>query len=150
MASARGDFPAALQLANQAVAIAEASRKAGQGGDDFLSSTLVLRSDVYCHLGRADDAATDAARALNVLKKSEEPGTFSSYIGHAYYTMGRALQAQGKSGEAYAAFQSAAENLQATLGPDHLDTRNARRAEFATRFDESEKNLDHLSQELSP
>jgi hypothetical protein len=64
--------------------------------------------------------------------------------------MGRALQAQGKSSEAYAAFQSAAENLQATLGPDHLDTRSARQSEFVTRFDKSEENLDHLPQELSP
>jgi serine/threonine protein kinase len=126
LASARGDLPTALQLANQAVAIAEASMKAGQGGDDYLSSVLVPRSDIERQLGRPDDAVIDAARALNALQKSTEPGTFSGYLGHAYYTLGRALQAQGKSEEARAAFRSAAENLQNTLGPDHPDTRSAR------------------------
>jgi tetratricopeptide (TPR) repeat protein len=126
LASARGDLPAALQLANQAVAIAEGSMKTGQGGDDYLASALVPRSDIDRQLGRADDAATDPTRAPNVLKKSEEPGTLSSNLGHAYYTMGRALQAQGKPEEACAAFRSAAENLQATLGPDHPDTSSAR------------------------
>jgi tetratricopeptide (TPR) repeat protein len=89
LASARGDLPAALQLANKAVAIAETSIKAGRGGDDYLASALVVRSDINRQLGRADDDATDAARALDLVKKSEEPGAFSSDLGHAYYTMGR-------------------------------------------------------------
>jgi serine/threonine protein kinase len=132
LASARGDLPAALQLANKAVAIAETSIKAGRGGDDYLASALVVRSNINRQLGRADAAATDAARALDLLKKSEEPGAFSSDLGHAYYTMGRALQAQGKTEEARAAFRSATENLQGTLGPDHPDTRSARQADVET------------------
>ena len=39
---------------------------------------------------------------------------------------GRALQAQSKSDEARAAFRSAAEKLQATVGANHPDTRRAR------------------------
>jgi serine/threonine protein kinase len=132
LASARGDFSAALRLANQAVAIAEASMKAGRGGDEYLSSALVPRSDIDLLLGRADEAATDAARALDVLKKFEEPGTFSSDLGHAYCALGRALQAQGKSTEARVAFHSAAENLQGALGSNHPDTRSALQAEFET------------------
>ena len=126
LTSARGELPAALQLANQALAIAEASIKAGQGGTDYLSSVLVPRSDIERQLGRANDAAMDAARALNLLQKSVEPGAFSSDLGHAYYNLARALQAQGKSDEARAAFRSAAANLQSTVGPDHPDTRSAR------------------------
>jgi tetratricopeptide (TPR) repeat protein len=128
LASARGDLPAALKLSNQAVAIAEASITAGQGGEDYLSSVLVPRSDIERQLGRADDAARDAARALDLLQKSAEPGTFSSDLGRAYYTLGRALQDQGKSEQARAAFHSAAENLKNTLGPDHPDTRSAQQA----------------------
>jgi tetratricopeptide (TPR) repeat protein len=131
LALARGDLPPALKLANEAVAITEASMKAGQGGEDYLPFVLIPRSDIERQLGRADDATRDAARALSNLQKSAEPGTFSSFLGHAYYTFGLALRAQGKLEEARAAFLSAAENLQNTLGPDHPDTRSARQlAEF--------------------
>lgn len=105
--------------------IAEASMKAGQGGDDYLSDILVVRSDIDRHLGRADNAVADAARAQGLLKRSEEPGTFSSDLGHDDYALGRALQAQGKPEEAHAAFRAAAENLQNTLGPNHPDVRSA-------------------------
>ena len=43
----------------------------------------------------------------------------------AYLALARSLQAQGKTGEARAAFRSALENLQSTVGPDHPDTRTA-------------------------
>lgn len=66
---------------------------------------------------------------MTILQKVAEPGVFSSYLGHAYYTLGPALQGQGKSEEARAAFRSAVEHLQATLGPGHPDTRSARRLE---------------------
>ena len=125
LAAARGDLPVALRLANQAVTIAEASMKAGQGGDNYLASALVPRSEIDRQLGRADDAVADATRALYLLKKSEEPGTFSCDLGHAYYTLGRALQTQGKPNEARIAFRSASENLRDTLGPDHPDTHQA-------------------------
>ena len=125
LAAARGDLPVALRLANQAVTIAEAWMKASQGGDNYLASALVPRSQIDRQLGRADDAVADATLALYLLKKSEEPGTFSCDLGHAYYTLGRALQAQRKPNEARIAFHSASENLQATLGPDHPDTHQA-------------------------
>ena len=51
---------------------------------------------------------------------------FSSDMGDAYLARGRALQALGRPEEARAAFRSAAEHLQATLGPDHPDTQMAR------------------------
>jgi tetratricopeptide (TPR) repeat protein len=126
LALARGDPPSALQQANRALAIAEASIKAGRGGNDYLSALLLPRSEIERELGRADDAATDAGRALEILQNSAEPGTLSSFLGRAYYTLGRALRAQGKAEEARVAFRSAAENLQSTVGPDHPDTRGAR------------------------
>lgn len=75
---------------------------------------------------RSGQAETDAARARNLLQASTQPGTFSSNLGQAYLTLGRALQAQGRREEARAAFQSAAENLQNSVGRDHPDTRSAR------------------------
>jgi tetratricopeptide (TPR) repeat protein len=98
-----------------------------RGGDDFLADALGPRSDINRQLGRTVEATTDAARALDLLKKSEEPGKFSSDVGHAYYTLGLALQSQGRRSEAYSAFISAGEYLQAALGPDHPDTVSARR-----------------------
>jgi len=126
LALARGDLTAALQQTNKSITIAEASIKAGQRGDDYLPLLLLPRSEVNRELGRTDDAVADATRALDLLQKSGDPGSFSSHIGHAYYTLGRALQAQGKPKEARAAFVSATANLEQAVGPDHPDTRIAR------------------------
>ena len=122
---ARGDLPAALQHANQAVAIYEAAMKAGKAGESGMPMLLLRRSMIELQLARADEATTDAARGLKLLQAAAQPGTFSSSLGRAYLTVGRALQAQGKHEEARAAFASAAEHLQHSLGPDHPDTRSA-------------------------
>jgi serine/threonine protein kinase/Tfp pilus assembly protein PilF len=124
LALARRDLTSAQQWSDQALAIAEASIKSGRGGEDYMASVLVPRSEIERRRGRADEAVTAATRALNILQKAAESGKFSSYLGHAYSALGLALQAQGKP-EAYAAFRVAAENLQTTLGPDHPDTRSA-------------------------
>jgi hypothetical protein len=47
-------------------------------------------------------------------------------MGRAYLNLGRALEAEGKRDESHAAFRSATEHLQNTLGPEHDDTRRAR------------------------
>lgn len=60
------------------------------------------------------------------MQSAAPPGAFSAYAGSTYLNLGRAVQAQGKTDEARAAFRSAAEHLQTTLGPDHPDTRTAR------------------------
>ncbi|HKE09390.1 MAG TPA: protein kinase [Candidatus Acidoferrum sp.] len=125
VALARGDAPSALQHTNQATEITEAGIKAGLGGEDYLARVLMPRSDIERQVGRADDAARDASRAVAILQKTAEPGAFSSYLGHAYYTLGLALQAQGKMEAARAAFRSAAEHLQASLGAEHPDVRSA-------------------------
>lgn len=125
LALERGDLSSALQQANHAVMIAEASMKAGQGGDDYLASFLLPRSEIERNLGRPAQAAKDATRALGLLQKAAEPGTFSSDIGHAYYILARDLQDEGKSEEARAAFRLSVKNLQSTLGADHSEARSA-------------------------
>jgi serine/threonine-protein kinase len=122
----RGDLGSALQLANEAVAMLEATSKSGRGGAQFLPILLDRRAALELKIRRPDQASADAAQALSLLQASAQPGTFSSTLGRAYLTMGRALQAQGKAAEARAAAQSAVEQLQDTLGSDHLDTRSAR------------------------
>ena len=125
LASGRRSFQTALPLADQAVAIVEAATKAGKVGSDFLPIVLVRRSTVELAAGRPDQAATDAARALRQLEAAKPAGAFSSHVGRAYLNLGRALQAQGKSEDARAAFRSAAQNLERALGPDHPDARTA-------------------------
>ncbi|MBV8709116.1 MAG: protein kinase [Acidobacteriaceae bacterium] len=126
-AQAAGDLPLALQLSERAVAIVETLAKAGRQGADRLPLVLTRRSDIELQTQRLDNAVADAARAVSVLQKNAEPGTFSSTCGRAYFALGRALQAQGKRDEARAAFRSAAEHLPSALGPDHPDAQTARR-----------------------
>ena len=126
LAHAEGDRAAAFQLANQAIAIDEASvRRAGPCAA-YLPVLLVRRSALELENGHQDQAEQDATRALSLLQSSMVAGMFSSDMGDAYLARGRVLQALGRPEEARAAFRSAAEHLQATLGPDHSDTQMAR------------------------
>ena len=93
---------------------------------DFLPMMLVRRSDIEILLQTPDKGVADASRAVEMLEKSAEPGTFSSIRGRAYLTLGRALQAQNKRDEARAALQTAFEHLQSTMGTNHSDTLSAR------------------------
>jgi tetratricopeptide (TPR) repeat protein len=133
-AQARGDLQTALDLANQAVAIADAAIKNGREGAGYLQSYLVSRSDIQRELGRTDAAAADAGRALKITLDATQAGTFSTAPGRAYVALGRALQEQGKREEARVAFRSAVEHLESALGPDHAETQAARElAEGANR-----------------
>jgi serine/threonine-protein kinase len=127
LASGRGSLETALPLADQAVAIVEAASKAGRSGSDFLPIVLIRRSTIELGAGRFGQADADALRALKLLQAASPPGTFSSVIGRACLALGRALQAEGKPDDAHAAFRSAEENRLSTLGPDHPDTRDARK-----------------------
>jgi eukaryotic-like serine/threonine-protein kinase len=133
LARAEGDLPTAWQLANQAVALDESAIKAGRQGASYLPALLVRRSAVDLDVGNLDQAAADAARALELLRATMQPGTLSSNLGRAYLALRSALQTQGKT-EARSAFLAAAENLQDTLGPDHADIRTARQLADASAF----------------
>ncbi len=133
IASEKGDVPAALQLVNQAVGIVEAAMKSGGEGAFYLPSLLTRRSAIELESGLPDQAAADANRAIH-LQSAAQPGTFSSKLGYAYLALGRAQRSQGKRNEARAAFSSAADHLQNTLGSDHPETRKARQlAELETQ-----------------
>ena len=126
IAQAPGKTQTALDLANQAVAIAEASIREGREGAAYLQIFLVWRSQIQLQLGHKDEAAGDARRVLKIVLDRMQPGTFSVTLGRAYLALGRALQAQGKHEEASLAFRSAVEHLQSALGPDSAETLAAR------------------------
>src|SRR5262249_52752494 len=95
--------------------------------NNFLPIFLVRRGIIELDARQAQPAETDADRARRLLELAAEPGTSSSTLGQAYLILGRALEAQGRNGEAHAAFQSGTENLQKSVGPDHPDTKIASR-----------------------
>jgi len=121
----RGNFVSALRYANDAVAIMEAAAKSGKGGGQFVPGVLEVRARVELAAGRPDEAAADAARALRMFQEAAQPVEHSRILGLAYLILARALAAQGKGDEARAAARSAAEHLQASIGPDHPDTLSA-------------------------
>jgi len=126
VAQARGDGQSALQLANQAVTIAEESVRSGRAGAFYLRTFLIRRSEAALQMGDLEQAFADAKQALHQLQADAEPGTFSSYLGRAYLALARVLDKQSKQDEARSAARSAAEQLQNALGPNHPDTRSAR------------------------
>jgi serine/threonine-protein kinase len=125
LVSAKGSPRAALPPADKAVAIVENGIKAGHAGKNFLPIVLMRRSAIELDAARPGPAVDDAQRAIALLRADGSPGAFSNNIGSAYLLLGDALRAQGKHAEAAAAFQSAAQNLRATLGSNHPDTRRS-------------------------
>jgi tetratricopeptide (TPR) repeat protein len=126
VALARGDASGALTLADQSLAILEASVKAGGRGAEIIPNELARRAEVEIELHQYERAATDATRALDLFRQILEPGVLSSNPGRAYLALGRALMGQGRSEEARAALRTSLEHLESALGPDHPDTRRAR------------------------
>jgi serine/threonine protein kinase len=125
LVSSKGDPQAALPLADKAVAIVENAIKAGHAGKNILPIVLMRRSAIELDAARPGPAGDDAQRAMALLQADGTPGAFSNNIGSAYLLLGYALRAQGKAAEAAAAFQSAAQNLRATLGSNHPDSRRS-------------------------
>ncbi len=135
VAQGQGDLRAALDLSNQAMAIADSSVKAGGDGADYFPILLVRRSDIELGMGRVGEAAADATRAFGMVQQGARPGVFSGTLGHAYLALGRTLRAQGRRDEARTALLSAEEHLKNTLGADHPDTRTARQlADLCTQY----------------
>jgi serine/threonine protein kinase/tetratricopeptide (TPR) repeat protein len=132
LAEARGDVTTAMELCNRAMAMAEATVRAGGTGTDYLTSFLRQKSVLELKLQQVDAAAADAAKALASIQSLTPPGAFSSIVGRADLALGRALQAQGKRDEALASFRAATEHLEKTLGADNPQTREARQLRDTT------------------
>jgi tetratricopeptide (TPR) repeat protein len=126
VALAGGNAPEALTHSDRALAILEASVKAGRQGAANLPGELARHAEIELQLGDFERAATDATQAVDRLQKLLEPGTLSSHLGGAYLALGRALLGRGQTEQARAALRSSLEHLESALGPDHPDTRRAR------------------------
>ena len=120
-AEARGDFERALADTDRAIAIARASTRGGT----HLSRALLRRSGIALAAGQPDRAAADAEAALKLELQGHRPGDSSNVIGLCYLALGRALQQQGESDRAAAAFASAIGQLVPSVGEQHSATRAA-------------------------
>jgi serine/threonine-protein kinase len=125
IAFGEGNLPLALQLADQSVAIGEAALKSGGQGAFAFPGFLLNRSSIELASGSLEQSVADANRALELQKSNTQPSSFSSTLGYAYLALARALDAQGKHGEAQAAAGLAAQNLEKCIGAGHPDTRSA-------------------------
>jgi serine/threonine protein kinase len=125
IAFGEGNLPLALQLADQSVAIGEAALKSGGQGAFAFPGFLLNRSAIELASGSLVQAIADANRALTLQNSNTQPNSFSSTLGYAYLALARALDAQGKHGEAQAAAGLAAQNLEKCIGAGHPDTRSA-------------------------
>jgi serine/threonine-protein kinase len=125
LALATGDLQTAMQLADKAVKVDEASIKDIGQCAALLPTLLVRRSNLELQAKREDLASGDANRALGLLQAELQSGIHSSNVGRAFLAQARALKAQGRFKESQAASHTAYENLLDTLGPGHPETLSA-------------------------
>ena len=97
LAQASGDLPGALTLANHALAIAEASVKAGGQGADYIPGILTCRARIEIQLGRIMAATADGERAVALLSPTVEPGKPSLPLSQATEVLARAREAAASS-----------------------------------------------------
>jgi serine/threonine protein kinase len=121
-----GDTARALDLANLAIRICEDATRQGKGCTQYLPSLLRHRASIETSLKQFGPAESDARRALELLLQQARPGEFSQSTGQAYLTLALCLTAEGREADGRAMAQRAIDQLQASVGLDHPDTRAAR------------------------
>ncbi|HEY7368319.1 MAG TPA: serine/threonine-protein kinase [Thermoanaerobaculia bacterium] len=121
LASRRGEHRTAVEKAEKAIALARESSMSS----DYLPSFLLRRSAIYLAAGKFEEARRDAEESLRRERAIGIEGVPSSIVGRCHLAIARALQGEGRADAARAAFASAFENLEPTLGADHPKTREA-------------------------
>jgi eukaryotic-like serine/threonine-protein kinase len=92
------------------------------------SRALLARSAAAAAGHRLDVALADAQQALDLARKTQGSAPFSNFTGNAWLAIGHLREAQGHAAEAREAYRSAAAHLARTVGEQHPDTLEARRA----------------------
>jgi non-specific serine/threonine protein kinase/serine/threonine-protein kinase len=129
LAQSRGDFPRAKELADRAVAVAEASKQKGE----YLPRVLIRRAVLEDDMRLFEAAAADARRTLAHWRGIVWEDSRSASVGRSYLALGRALEGLGDAAGAGVAYGKALAELEPTLGPDHPDTAEALRRKTAQR-----------------
>jgi tetratricopeptide (TPR) repeat protein len=92
------------------------------------SLALAARAEVAVKLGQRDAALADAQRAVGVAKRAQGRAPHSNYTGGGWLAVGQVRRARGESQLAITAFETASTQLAGSLGADHPDVLEARRA----------------------
>ncbi|HKY31376.1 MAG TPA: protein kinase [Candidatus Polarisedimenticolia bacterium] len=127
LAQAAGDLARARELADQAIAIAQATMGKFAAPAYLVPRFRSRRADIVIALGLPGEAVADAQQAVAGLVEAAGPGTLSGKVGSASLTLARAYQALGDEPHAHEAFRTALAHLEGSFGPDHPQTREARR-----------------------
>jgi serine/threonine-protein kinase len=124
---AAGNLAEAHDLADKAVAMAEKASKNATPPAYLLPRLRHRRADISLALGHPGEAAEDAEAAVSGFVQAVGDRILSSMVGSASLTLGRARLAQGDEPRAREAFRMALLHLESSVGPDHPETREARR-----------------------
>jgi eukaryotic-like serine/threonine-protein kinase len=116
----------AIQQSDRALALIEATVKAGNEGAFIRPALLMDRSEIDRAANRLDEAAHDADRAIELLGATVEPGSYSRKLGLAHLARARALAAQHKTDDAKKDALYAADQLEKSSGADLPEARAAR------------------------
>jgi serine/threonine protein kinase len=120
------NLDAATQQSDRALALIEATVKAGNEGAFIRPALFMDRSEIDRAANRLDEATHDADQAIELLRATVEPGSYSRKLGLAHLARARSLAAQHKSDDARKEALFAADQLERSSGADLLEARAAR------------------------
>ena len=132
-AAGLGDGQTAIMLADRAVALGEISQGSSKLARNVLARLYLKRARVYLGSHGATAAVGDAKRSVGLLQSEIEPGTASSTLGDAYWTLAQAQQMAGDLEAARDAAAIAADQFGSSMGPDNPRTRAARELSRSTQ-----------------
>src|SRR5262249_16971675 len=128
IATQRGEAKKALDLINQAMAIAQAAISSGGEGAHLFPGVYIIRASAELRAGETKAAEADAEKAIRESQAVLQPGDSSNVLSNGYYYLGKALLAQGRTEEARNDIAIAAQMFEKVFGPDCPLTQGARMA----------------------
>jgi eukaryotic-like serine/threonine-protein kinase len=123
---AEDKLDAATEQSDRALALIDATVKAGNEGAFIRPALFMDRSEIDRAANRLDEAAHDADRAIELLNSTVEPGSYSRKLGLAHLARARALAAQHSTDEVRKEALYAAAQLEQSSGADLPEARAAR------------------------
>ena len=122
LAKSRGDFVAALDLADRTLASADGTTRRRS----YRSAVLRQRAAIHLGLRRFADARTDAEQAITAIRERIGPSALAYPVGESYLTIGEAYAGELRAGDARVALLEALRHLEDAAGADHPLARRAR------------------------
>jgi eukaryotic-like serine/threonine-protein kinase len=117
---------AATQQSDRALALIDATVKAGNEGAFIRPTFFISRSDIDRAANRLDEAVRDADRAIELLGATVESGSYSRKLGLAHLARARALAARHSTDDARKEAIYALSQLEQSSGADLPEARAAR------------------------